>query len=162
MFDTHSGHTLAILEDEHFLSDMPTAAAGSLGARVLAPEHVQIAAVLGAGTQAYWQAQALHRERSFGADDPTKCELDATALRRARVFVDSLEATAANGDVHRAMRSGSYALEDVSGEIGEVLADRKPGRVRSTDITIAKMVGIGVQDLVAAEVSLAKLGVRPR
>ena len=87
-----------------------------------------------------------------------KCELDASALQRARVFVDSLEASAANGDVGRAIQAGGYALDQVSGEIGEVLAGTKPGRVSSRDITIAKFVGIGAQDLVAAEASLARLG----
>lgn len=228
VFDAKTGHTLAILEDEHYLSAMRTAAAGALAARVLAPERIQTAAVLGAGTQAFWQPQALHRERPFktlliwardggkaevlrghlktvlpgvkirvsgdleqavrsadvlitatlarepivrgdwlspgqhitaiGADDPTKCELDATALTRARVFVDALETSAANGDVHRAIRSGTYAIETVAGEIGEVLAGSKPGRTSDADITIATFAGLGVQDLVAAEVALENLG----
>jgi ornithine cyclodeaminase len=185
---------------------------------------VKTAAVLGAGVQAFWQPQALYRERPFetlliwarnldkaeglrqrlvralpkvkvhvetdieaavrrsdvlitttlarepivhgdrlregqhitavGADDPTKCELDVTALKRARVFVDSLDSAAANGDVGRAIRAGQYALDEVSGEIGEVLAGSKTGRISRQDITIAKLVGLGVQDLVAAEVSM--------
>ena len=228
VFDSETGHTLAILNEQHYLSDIRTAAAGCLAARALAPETVRSATVLGSGVQAYWQPQALYRERRFetllvwarsldkaellkqrlshvlpavviqvepdletavrlsqvlitatlsreplvrgdwlvegqhitavGADDPMKCELDASALRRARVFVDSLEASAANGDVGRAIQAGGYALDQVSGEIGEVLAGTKPGRISSRDITIAKFVGIGAQDLVAAEASLARLG----
>ncbi|MEV0455899.1 ornithine cyclodeaminase family protein [Catellatospora methionotrophica] len=227
VFDSQTGHTLAILNDEHYLSDIRTAAAGSLAARVLVTESVKTAAVLGAGVQAYWQPQALYRERPFetlliwardaakaaglagrlehvlphvaihavndleyavrqadvlitatqareplvrgewlhpgqhitavGADDATKCELDSTSLRRARVFVDSLETAGANGDVHRAVQAGEYSLGDVCAEIGQVLAGAKAGRVTDEDITIAKFVGIGVQDLVAAEVSLVKL-----
>lgn len=230
VFDSETGHTLAILNDEHYLSDIRTAAAGALAARALAPAPIKTAAVLGAGVQAYWQPRALYHERPFetlliwarspdqaarlatrlksalpgvamhvsddlehtvrsaevlitatsareplvrgewlregqhitavGADDATKCELDAAALRRARVFVDALETTAANGDVHRAIQTGAYALEDVSGELGEVLAGKRPGRVSSADITIAKFVGIGVQDLVAAEVALERLSRR--
>lgn len=228
--DSKTGHTLALLNDEHYLSDIRTAAAGALAARAFAPAGARMAAVLGAGEQAYWQAQALYRERPFetlviwarsaekaaglktrlrpvlpdvelqvstdlegavrradilitatlarsplvrgawlhegqhitavGADDATKCELDAIALQRARVFVDSREATATNGDVYRALQMGEYTLADVSGEIGEVLAGQKPGRVSSRDITIVKLIGIGAQDLVSAEVSLAKLGVQ--
>ncbi len=229
VFDSQTGHTLAILDDQHYLSDVRTAAAGSLAARALAPQSVKVAAVLGAGVQAYWQPQALCRERPFetlliwarnlekaralkqrlavalpkveiqveadvetavrradvvitatlsrepivrgewlregqhitavGADDPTKCELDVAALKRARVFVDSLESTATNGDIGRAIATGQYALSKVSGEIGAVLAGIKAGRISDHDITIAKFVGIGVQDLVAAEVSLSRLGV---
>ncbi|MGA7637645.1 MAG: hypothetical protein WA690_00305 [Candidatus Acidiferrales bacterium] len=227
VFDSRTGDTLAILNDEHYLSDIRTAAAGALAARVLAPKRVCTAAVLGAGVQAYWQPQALYLERPFerlliwtrdsakamplkarlievlpsveiqvsgeledtvraadvlitatrarvplvlgkwlragqhitaiGADDATKCELDVEVLARARVFVDSLQTNAANGDVHRAVQSESYRLEQVSGEIGEVLEGRKTGRLSVRDITIAKFVGIGAQDVVAAEVSIQLL-----
>jgi ornithine cyclodeaminase len=228
VFDSRTGYTLALLDEQHYLSDIRTAAAGSLAARVLAPASVTTAAVLGAGVQAYWQPQALYRERPFevlliwarsldkavrlkerlsgvlpkveirvardleatvrrcdvlvtatlsrepivrgewlragqhitavGADDATKCELDVAALKRARVFVDSLDSTATNGDVGRAINTGRYALDEVSGELGEVLAGSKAGRISDLDITIAKLVGIGAQDLVAAEVSLHRLG----
>lgn len=229
VFDSQTGHTLALLQEEHYLSDIRTAAAGALAARALAPRSVQTTAVLGAGVQAFWQAQALYHERPYetitiwarniksaarlkadlqpvlpevkiaiahdlestvrqadvlitataaraplvrgewlhegqhitaiGADDATKCELDTTALKRARVFVDSRETTAAGGDVYAALQTGEYTLAEVCGEIGEVLAGQKPGRISSSDITIAKYIGIGVQDLVAAEVSLKKLAV---
>jgi ornithine cyclodeaminase/alanine dehydrogenase-like protein (mu-crystallin family) len=228
VFDSRTGQTLALLDEQHYLSDIRTAAAGSLAARVLAPARVTTAAVLGAGVQAYWQSQALYRERPFevlliwarsaekaqrlkerltgalpnveirvaqdieatvrrcdvlmtttlsrepivqgewlregqhitavGADDASKCELDLASLKRARVVVDSLESTAVNGDIGRAIQSGQYTLDEVSGELGEVLAGRKAGRVSDLDITIAKLVGIGVQDLIAAEVSLHRLG----
>ncbi|HYO03473.1 MAG TPA: hypothetical protein VET27_17035 [Mycobacterium sp.] len=229
VFDSHTGRTLALLNDEHYLSDIRTAAAGALAARMLAPPNVTTAAVLGAGVQAYWQTLALHRERPFttlliwarsqqkaeqlksrltdelpnvdircssdvertvrsadvlitatlahqplvqgawlreglhitavGADDPTKCELDSTALGRARVFVDARETTAANGDVHRAIHAGRYSLEDLSGELGEVICGQTAGRTSDADITIAKLVGIGAQDLVAAEVTVARLAI---
>jgi ornithine cyclodeaminase len=227
VFDSRTGRTLALLDEEHYLSDIRTAAAGVLAARILAPSNVETAAVLGAGVQAYWQSLALYRERPFttlliwarnlqkaeqlktrlsgklpdvgivcasdiertvrsadvlitatlaceplvqgawlreglhitavGADDPTKCELDATALQRSRVFVDARETAAANGDVHRAIRDGRYSIEEVSGELGEVISGQIAGRTSDDDITIAKFVGIGAQDLVAAEVALARL-----
>jgi ornithine cyclodeaminase/alanine dehydrogenase-like protein (mu-crystallin family) len=229
VFDSHTGRTLALLNEEHYLSDIRTAAAGALAARMLAPSNVKTAAVLGAGVQAYWQPLALYRERPFttlliwarslqkaeqlktrlsgrlpdvdircssdieltvrsadvlitatlareplvqgawlreglhitavGADDPSKCELDSTALQRARVFVDARETTAANGDVHRAIRAGRYSIEELSGELGEVISGQTAGRTSDTDITIAKFVGIGAQDLVAAEVTLARLSI---
>jgi len=229
VFDSHTGRTIALLDDAHYLSDIRTAAAGALAARMLAPSTVKTAAVLGAGVQAYWQALALYRERPFttlliwarslqkaeqlkirlsaklpnvdircssdiertirsadvlitatlareplvreewlcdglhitavGADDPTKCELDSMVLQRARVFVDARETTAATGDVHRAIRGGRYSVEELSGELGEVISGQTAGRTSDTDITIAKLVGIGAQDLVAAEVTLAKLSI---
>ena len=227
VFDIATGRTLALLHDEHYLSDIRTAAAGAVAARVLAPSDVATVAVLGSGVQAFWQPMALYRERPFtelliwarseekaaalktrlgeklpdvdirfspsiertvrdadvlitatqareplvkgewlsegthvtavGADDATKCELDATALRRARVFVDSRETARANGDVHRAIHTEGYSLSELSGELGDVISGRSPGRTSDDDITVAKLVGIGALDLVAAEVTLAKL-----
>jgi ornithine cyclodeaminase/alanine dehydrogenase-like protein (mu-crystallin family) len=232
VFDSRTGHTIALLNDEHYLSDIRTAAAGALAARAFAPPVVQTAGVLGAGVQAYWQTLALYRERPFrtlliwarnadravalktrlakhllgvelrveaqleravraadvlicstmsreplvrgewlregqhitavGADDPGKCELDPAVLQRARVFVDSLDAATANGDVHRAIAAGRYTRGELAGEIGEVLAGTKIGRTSPSDITVAKFVGIGAQDLAAAETCLAKLGISSR
>lgn len=65
VFDAATGHTLAILNEEHYLSDIRTAAAGALAARALAPKAVDDDAVLGAGVQAYWQPQAHFLERRF-------------------------------------------------------------------------------------------------
>ena len=228
VFDARTGHTLAIFDEQHYLSDIRTAAAGALAARTLAPLHISTVAVLGAGVQAYWQTRALYHERRFenlllwarnpsaadrlsarlssalsgvsitvcdeieevvrrcdvlitatqareplvrgewlhpgqhitavGADDPTKCELDSVALNRARVFADSLDTACANGDLQRWIASGAYVRDRIAGEIGDVLAGTKPGREMSTDITIAKLVGIGAQDLVAARVTLERLG----
>jgi ornithine cyclodeaminase/alanine dehydrogenase-like protein (mu-crystallin family) len=97
----------------------------------------------------------------MGADDETKCELDATVLRRAKVFVDARDTAATYGDIRRAIDEGTYSLDQISAEIGDVLAGRSAGRLSSEDITVAKLVGIGTQDLVAAEVALRKLGILP-
>lgn len=228
--DSATGHTLAVLDEQHYLSDLRTAAAGALAARLLAHREIRTAAVLGAGVQAYWQPLALYRERRFerlllwardgdkarrlrarlaealpgvgievsadlegtvraaevlitataareplvrgewlrpgqhitavGADDAGKCELDAAALGRARVFVDARETAVANGDVARAIRDGGYRPEQIAGEIGDLLDRRVIGRSSPADITIAKLVGIGAQDLLAAETALGLLGDR--
>lgn len=228
MFDSATGHTVAILNDEHYLSDIRTAAAGALAARVLALESVRVAGILGTGVQAYWQAQALFSVRKYqrlliwgrdhektvvlkqqlaprlpsveivlnenirdvveaaevlvtvtaarepivegewlhpgqhitavGADEKTKCELDARCLKRAnRLIVDSRDSAKDHGEVHRWLKQGALRIEDIHGELGEVLAGTVPGRRSSEEITIAKFVGIGVQDLAAAEVSIDKL-----
>ena len=231
VFDSQTGHTLALLDDQHYLSDIRTAAAGAVAARVCAPAVVRTAAILGAGTQAYWQARALYHERPFarlevwardsekaaalkarlepvlpeveigvstdlegvvrradalmtttqardplvsgawlhegqhitavGADDATKCELDTIVLQRSRTLVDSRQALSASGDIQRAIAAGAYTGADIAGELGEALAGQLPGRVSQRDITLVKLVGIGAQDLAAAEVALEKLGIWP-
>jgi ornithine cyclodeaminase/alanine dehydrogenase-like protein (mu-crystallin family) len=95
---------------------------------------------------------------AVGADDPLKCELDASCLRRAeRLIVDSRAANLALGDVHRAVALGELRAEDVHGELGAVLAGACAGRRADAEVTIAKLVGVGVQDLAAAEVALERL-----
>jgi ornithine cyclodeaminase/alanine dehydrogenase-like protein (mu-crystallin family) len=59
------------------------------------------------------------------------------------VFVDSIDTVCANGDLYRWIASGAYARARITGEIGDVLGGTMPGREKSTDITIAKFVGIG-------------------
>jgi ornithine cyclodeaminase/alanine dehydrogenase-like protein (mu-crystallin family) len=54
------------------------------------------------------------------------------------------------------------AAQWVGMESGEVISGQTAGRALDTDITIAKFVGIGAQDLVAAEVTLARLSIHGR
>ncbi|MFF8809246.1 ornithine cyclodeaminase family protein [Streptomyces omiyaensis] len=103
---------------------------------------------------------------AVGADDPVKRELDADCLRRAtRLLVDSRELALRYGDVYAALSRGEVTKDRIDGEIGAVLAGRTEGRRTPEDITLAKLIGIGPQDLAAAETALALLeagAVRPR
>lgn len=231
VLDSATGHSLFLIDDRHFLSDIRTAAAGALAARVLAPTAVRVAGVIGSGVQAYWQTIALRRERPFGrlilwardrrradrlaarlgkdlpgvaieyatdvesvvrasdvivtatgsreplvfadwlrpgqhitavgADDPVKCELDGSVLRRATLFVDGLAEASQNGDVRRAIDQGLYQRKDIAGELGAVLSGKLPGRTSDDQITVAKLVGLGAQDMAAAAVIGVAGGILP-
>jgi len=79
-------------------------------------------------------------------------------LKRAnRLIVDSREFARDHGEIHRWLKQGALSVADIHGELGKVLAGTVPGRRAAEGITIAKFVGIGVQDLAAAEVSIDKL-----
>ena len=86
VFDSHTGRTLALLNEEHYLSDIRTAAAGAVAARMLAPSKVATVAVLGAGVQGYWQPLALYRERPF-----TTLLIWARSLQKAEAAQDAAE-----------------------------------------------------------------------
>lgn len=105
-----------------------------------------------------WLAPGLH-VTAVGADDPAKAELSAACLLRAdRIVVDSRALAAVHGDLARA----DCAREDLA-ELGEVLTTAAPGRQHAEEITICKLIGLGVQDLAAAEVTLDRLrGGAPR
>jgi ornithine cyclodeaminase/alanine dehydrogenase-like protein (mu-crystallin family) len=227
-FSSQDGHPLAVLADEHYLSDVRTAAAGALAASTLAGHDAATAGVLGTGAQAYWQVRALAHVRpiarilvwgrnadraakltrlltadlpdveirarttpgqvvsesqvvitataatepliqaewlrpgqhitSIGADTAGKCELEPEVLKLADlVAVDSRAAAADNGNTRRALRAGALTEDDLV-ELGEILGgayQRDPAA-----ITVASLVGIGVQDVVAAEVALTLLATR--
>lgn len=59
VFDSATCRPLAILQDEHLISDCRTAAAGAVVLRRFAPRRIDTACVIGTGTQARLQAEAL-------------------------------------------------------------------------------------------------------
>ena len=65
LFNARTGQPEAVLLDNGYLTDIRTGAAGAVAARYLAPQHVQTAGVIGAGTQARYQVMALQQIRPF-------------------------------------------------------------------------------------------------
>lgn len=79
-------------------------------------------------------------------------EVDAAAVRRARLFVDARAAALAEaGDLVSA-----HTGPDDWTELGEVAAGLKPGRQSPDDVTFFKSVGVAVQDVAAASAALAE------
>lgn len=236
-FDSRTGEPVALLRDDHHLSDVRTAAAGAVAARLLAREDSSVVGVLGTGVQAYLQTLAVAAERpvttvriwgrraeaarrvstalrerlpgvevavvptardacagvdvlitatssteplvqadwlapgthvtSVGADDAGKVELAPGCLARADIVaVDSRELAALYGDLAHAERAG-VPLKVPVVELGElVLGDLVPGepadgrargRTGAEQISVCKLIGLGVQDLAAANVTLQRL-----
>ncbi len=82
-------------------------------------------------------------------------EIDSVTVRRARVFVDSVEAALAEaGDLIIPLNAGMITLDHIRAELGEVIAGLKPGRTSPDDITFFKSVGVAVQDALAAQIIL--------
>lgn len=65
VFDARSGAPAAILLDRGHVTDVRTGAAGGVAARHLAPPDPEVVAVIGTGTQARYQLDALAHVRSF-------------------------------------------------------------------------------------------------
>lgn len=225
-----TGRPIAFLYDGGYLTDLRTAALGALVTDRLARHDARVVALVGTGTQAYWQAVALRQLRPFdavliwgrrldraealaerlageldvgvtasndlealiraadivitttasdkplvegrwlhsgqhitalGADDLVKRELDAACLQRAdRLFVDSRAQTVGLAELRRAIADGAIDADAVSGEVGALLCGAVEGRRSDDEITIAKLTGIGAQDLAAAEVALRSIDPR--
>lgn len=65
LFDSRTGFPVCFEVDRCFLTDMRTAAAGAVAARALAKKKVSKVAVIGTGTQARMQIEALSKVHKF-------------------------------------------------------------------------------------------------
>jgi ornithine cyclodeaminase/alanine dehydrogenase len=94
---------------------------------------------------------------AVGAYTPDMRELDAQAICRASVFVDTYEgAFAEAGDILIPLRQGLMAKEHVRAELAEVVSGRKAGRTSEEEITVFKSVGYALEDAVTARLAYEK------
>lgn len=101
--------------------------------------------------QREWLSDGVHIN-AIGSASPAARELDAATVAAASLFVDRREsATAEAGDYLLALADGAIGEDHIRAELGEVLVGRHPGRQRADEITIFESLGIGVEDLAAAE-----------
>lgn len=106
--------------------------------------------------RADWMRPGLHIT-AVGSDTPGKQELDADCLARADiVVVDRLGQCAKFGELSHALAAGLVRQEDVRGQLGEVVAGGKPGRMKEDEITICDLTGVGFQDTAIAALAWAR------
>jgi alanine dehydrogenase len=94
---------------------------------------------------------------AIGADLVGKQELDLELVASSRVVADSREQVLRQGECQAAYRAGRLSGEEVD-EIGEILLGRKPGRRSEDEITIFDATGMAIQDILTAELALARAG----
>lgn len=228
--DARTGAPAAILLDGGYLTDARTGAAGGVAARYLAPSDVDVVAVIGTGTQARMQLDALACVRIFGevriwgrnpehaaacvkdltgrpglpagctyraapsveealegaqmvitctasraplvhaewlapgahvtalgSDGAAKQELDVGVLTAAGlVVVDSRTQCAQIGELHHALDAEALLSPDDAAELGEVADGTRPGRTSEDQLTVCDLTGVGVQDVAAAVLVMAR------
>jgi ornithine cyclodeaminase len=100
--------------------------------------------------RAAWLRDGVH-VTALGSDAPGKRELDPECLDMADlVVVDRYGQCAAFGELRHALDMALLTRHDVHGELGEIVAGRKPGRTSDAQITIADLTGVGFQDTAIA------------
>ena len=87
---------------------------------------------------------------AVGADMPGKNEWDPEVFRGAKIVNDSIKQCAARGETRNALRAGTITPSDIYGEIGELVAGKKTGRINEDEITIFDTTGMAIQDNVTA------------
>ncbi len=88
---------------------------------------------------------------AVGADDCGKQELDPEIFAKAaKVIVDSRSQCLQFGDVSHAYKLGLIQKEKLK-ELGEVVMDSALGRTSESEITVADLTGVAIQDLQIAQ-----------
>ncbi len=87
---------------------------------------------------------------AVGADMAGKNELEPSIFCNAKIVNDSIAQCISRGETRNAVISGYIKESDIYGEIGELIAEKKPGRTNNDEITIFDTTGMAVQDNVTA------------
>lgn len=100
--------------------------------------------------QAEWLRPGVHIT-AMGSDGPDKRELASGVLARAdKLVADRLDQCLRLGEIHHAVVDGTIDVAKIHGELGAIAAGDKPGRELDTEITVADLTGVGVQDAAVA------------
>lgn len=92
---------------------------------------------------------------AVGSYTPQAREVPPETVRRALVVVDGRHAAWEEaGDLIQPMQAGLIGREHIHAELGELVLDRKTGRIDDRQVTFFKSVGLAVQDAVAARFAL--------
>jgi ornithine cyclodeaminase/alanine dehydrogenase-like protein (mu-crystallin family) len=102
-----------------------------------------------------WLAPGAH-VNAVGASSPTAWEIEPATVAAAALFCDSRESVRNEaGEFRLAVEEGLIAGEDhIRAELGEVVAGAHPGREGEGELTLFRSLGIGVEDLAAAQLAV--------
>ncbi len=94
---------------------------------------------------------------AVGAYTPEMVEIPPETIARAKVVVDQRECCLAEaGDILQPIQKNIITADHIHGELGEVVTGKIPARENDEEITVFKSVGVGVQDLVSADLVVRK------
>ncbi|MEM4311582.1 MAG: alanine dehydrogenase [Nitrososphaerales archaeon] len=102
-----------------------------------------------------WISMGTHFN-CIGADAPGKQELEPKVLKRAKIVVDDWEQASHSGEINVPLAKGMISKEDIYGEIGEIVAGLKKGRIYDSEVTVFTSTGLAIQDAVTANLVYKK------
>lgn len=107
---------------------------------------------------ASWVRPGVH-VTSVGTGSPEKIELEPALLGRAdKLVADRVFQTERYGNLRHAIAAGVVARDKVYAELGALAAGRLAGRESASEITVADLTGVGVQDAAIAQAVVEVLG----
>jgi alanine dehydrogenase len=96
-----------------------------------------------------WVTEGAHIN-DIGADAPGKQELEPKILKRAKIVVDDWEQACHSGEVNVPLTSCEITKDQIYGELGDVIAGLKPGRITDEEITLFDSTGLSIQDVITS------------
>jgi ornithine cyclodeaminase/alanine dehydrogenase len=100
--------------------------------------------------EASWVKPGTHIV-AIGTDMKGKQELDPEIFRHAKIVNDSISQCIDKGETWHPLNEKIITLDDIHGELGEILLGTKPGRENAEEITIFDSTGMAIQDNTTAE-----------
>ncbi len=97
-----------------------------------------------------WIAPGTHIN-AVGADAKGKEELDPAILKNATVVVDDLRQAASGGEMNVPVAKGIYSVDEVYGNLAEIISGQKPGRTDRQAITVFDSTGLAIEDIAVAK-----------
>ena len=103
-----------------------------------------------------WLEEGAHLN-AVGASMPSAKEIDVETFAAASVFPDNRESLENEaGEYQQAVRDRAIeGLSHVRAELGEVAAGMHPGRTDASELTLFRSLGLGIEDLAAAQAAVA-------
>jgi len=93
---------------------------------------------------------------AVGADSEDKCELFPELPAHNKLVTDITDQCVSIGELHHAIENKLMMPFEVHAELGEILAQQKPGRVSDDEIIIFDSTGTALQDVAAAAIVYEK------
>jgi len=84
---------------------------------------------------------------AMGSDTPNKQELDSTILSKADLIIaDSRSQCEVRGEIYHAIKNKIVSMDSII-ELGEIINGARKGRTTSSELTVADLTGVAVQDI---------------
>ena len=84
---------------------------------------------------------------AMGSDTPNKQELGSNVLSKADLIIaDSRSQCEVRGEIHHAIINNAVSMDSIA-ELGEIINGDRQGRTTSSEVTVADLTGVAVQDI---------------
>ena len=103
--------------------------------------------------QKAWLKKGTHLS-CLGSDMESKQEIESAIFAGAGIYADDKAQCIRVGEMELPLQQGVITPEDITGEIGDLIAGKVPGRLSDEQTTIFDATGLYILDLAAAKVAI--------